>query len=86
MELINSDKEKAEHLMLVDLGEMIFLKFKPGSKENEMMTIESYAHVHHIVSNICGLKIDDITPGRIIRSLFPGHNNWLSKSKMYGNS
>ena len=74
MELINSDKEKAEHLMLVDLERNDISKVcKPGSvKVNEMMTIESYAHVHHIVSNICGLKIDDISPGEIIRSLFPG--------------
>ncbi len=73
-ELINSDKEKAEHLMLVDLERNDISKVcKPGSvKVNEMMTIESYAHVHHIVSNICGQKIDNITPGRIIRSLFPG--------------
>ncbi len=74
MELINSDKEKAEHLMLVDLERNDISKVcKPGSvKVNEMMTIESYAHVHHIVSNICGLKKDNITPGKIIRSLFPG--------------
>ena len=73
-ELINSDKEKAEHLMLVDLERNDISKVcKPGSvKVNEMMTIESYAHVHHIVSNICGIKIDNITPGEIIRSLFPG--------------
>ncbi|MAJ56547.1 MAG: aminodeoxychorismate synthase, component I [Candidatus Pelagibacter sp.] len=74
MELINSDKEKAEHLMLVDLERNDISKVcKPGSvKVNEMMTIESYAHVHHIVSNICGLKKENITPGKIIRSLFPG--------------
>ena len=73
-ELINSDKEKAEHLMLVDLERNDISKVcKPGSvKVNEMMTIESYAHVHHIVSNIYGIKIDNITPGEIIRSLFPG--------------
>jgi len=74
MELINSDKEKAEHLMLVDLERNDISKVcKPGSvKVNEMMTIESYAHVHHIVSNICGLKKENITPGKIIHSLFPG--------------
>ena len=88
MELINSDKEKAEHLMLVDLERNDISKVcKPGSvKVNEMMTIESYAHVHHIVSNICGLKIDNITPGEIIRSLFPGGTiTGCPKSKMYGN-
>ena len=60
--------------MLVDLERNDISKVcKPGSvKVNEMMTIESYAHVHHIVSNICGIKIDNITPGEIIRSLFPG--------------
>ena len=44
-ELINSDKEKAEHLMLVDLERNDISKVcKAGSVEvNEMMTIESYA-------------------------------------------
>ncbi len=73
-ELINSDKEKAEHLMLVDLERNDISKVcKPGSVEvNEMMTIESYAHVHHIVSNIRGEKLDNVTPGKIISSVFPG--------------
>ncbi len=73
-ELINSDKEKAEHLMLLDLERNDISKVcKAGSViVNEMMTIESYAHVHHIVSNVCGKKLDDITPGEIISSVFPG--------------
>ena len=37
-----------------------------------MMKIESYAHVHHIVSNVCGQKIKNITPGKVISSVFPG--------------
>ena len=71
-ELINSDKEKAEHLMLVDLERNDISKVcEPGSvKVNEMMTIESYAHVHHIVSNVCGQKIKNISPGKIISSVF----------------
>ncbi len=73
-ELINSDKEKAEHLMLVDLERNDISKVcEPGSvKVNEMMTIESYAHVHHIVSNICGQKIKSVSPGKVISSVFPG--------------
>ena len=73
-ELINSDKEKAEHLMLVDLERNDISKVcEPGSvKVNEMMKIESYAHVHHIVSNVCGQKIKNITPGKVISSVFPG--------------
>ena len=49
-ELINSDKEQAEHLMLVDLERNDISRVcKPGSvKVDEMMSIESYAHVHHI--------------------------------------
>ena len=73
-ELINSDKEKAEHLMLVDLERNDISKVcEPGSvKVNEMMSIESYAHVHHIVSNVCGKKIKNVTPGKVISSVFPG--------------
>ena len=60
--------------MLLDLERNDISKVcKAGSVNvNEMMTIESYAHVHHIVSNVCGKKLDDITPGQIISSVFPG--------------
>ena len=73
-ELINSDKEKAEHLMLVDLERNDISKVcEPGSvKVDEMMSIETYAHVHHIVSNISGKKRKNINPGEIIKSVFPG--------------
>ena len=73
-ELINSDKEKAEHLMLVDLERNDISRIcKPGSvKVNEMMSIESYAHVHHIVSNVRGKKLEKVSPGNIIASMFPG--------------
>ena len=66
---------------------MTFQKFVNGGsvKVNEM-TIESYAHVHHIVSNICGQKIKSVSPGKVISSVFPGgDDNRLSESKMYGN-
>ena len=58
-ELINSDKEKAEHLMLVDLERNDISKVcEPGSvKVDEMMSIETYAHVHHIVSNLSLIHI-----------------------------
>jgi anthranilate synthase component 1 len=39
---------------------------------DESMTVESYAHVHHIVSNVRGRLRDDVTPGGVIRALFPG--------------
>ena len=36
------------------------------------MVLESYAHVHHIVSNIRGELRADVTPGQVIRAVFPG--------------
>jgi anthranilate synthase component 1 len=72
--LINSDKEKAEHLMLVDLERNDISRVcKPGTvKVDEMMSIESYAHVHHIVSNICGELKEKIYPADVIKAVFPG--------------
>jgi anthranilate synthase component 1 len=39
---------------------------------DEFMVIESYAHVHHIVSNICGERLASVTPIDVLRSVFPG--------------
>jgi anthranilate synthase component 1 len=36
------------------------------------MTIESYAHVHHIVSNVRGRLRGDVTPGQVLAAVFPG--------------
>ena len=36
------------------------------------MSVESYAHVHHIVSNVSGKLRCDVTPGDVIRAVFPG--------------
>jgi anthranilate synthase component 1 len=45
----------------------------PGSIEvNELMVLESYAHVHHIVSNVRGRLRDSVQPGQVIRAMFPG--------------
>jgi len=37
-----------------------------------MMVLESYTHVHHIVSNVRGEIRDDVTPGQAIAAVFPG--------------
>ena len=73
-ELINSVKEKAEHLMLLDLERNDISRVcQPGSvKVSEKMIIESYAHVHHIVSNVIGKKSENTSPGKIISAVFPG--------------
>ncbi len=73
-ELHAHPKEQAEHIMLIDLirndlGRVCI----PGSVQvNELMGSESYAHVHHIVSNVLGQLRQDITPGQVIKALFPG--------------
>ena len=52
-----------------DLGRIC----EAGSVEvNELMVLESYAHVHHIVSNVRGRLREDITPGQAIAAVFPG--------------
>ncbi len=73
-ELIAHPKERAEHVMLIDLERNDLGRIcEPGSVEvNEMMVIESYAHVHHIVSNVRGELRRGVGPGEAIRAVFPG--------------
>ena len=73
-ELIGNIKERAEHVMLIDLERNDLGRVcEPGSiAVDEMMTIESYAHVHHIVSNISGRLRADVMPGDVIAAVFPG--------------
>jgi anthranilate synthase component 1 len=73
-ELIAHPKERAEHVMLIDLERNDLGRVcLPGTVEvTEMMVIESYAHVHHIVSNVRGCLRQDVLPGDIIRAVFPG--------------
>lgn len=73
-ELIGHPKEQAEHVMLVDLGRNDLGRVcAPGSVEvDELMVVESYAQVHHIVSNICGRLRCGLGPGEVIAAVFPG--------------
>jgi anthranilate synthase component I len=73
-ELIAHPKERAEHVMLIDLERNDLGRIcRPGSVEvNEMMVLESYAHVHHIVSNVRGELAAGVGPGAAIRAVFPG--------------
>ena len=73
-ELIGHPKERAEHVMLIDLERNDLGRVcAPGSVEvDELMTVESYAHVHHIVSNVRGRLRADASPGDVIRATFPG--------------
>jgi anthranilate synthase component I len=73
-ELVGHPKERAEHVMLIDLERNDLGRVcQPGSVEvDELMTVESYAHVHHIVSNVRGRLRDGATPGAVVRATFPG--------------
>ncbi len=73
-ELHGHPKEQAEHVMLIDLIRNDLGRVcQPGSVNvDEFMINESYTHVHHIVSNIVGQLKKEVTPGDIIRALFPG--------------
>ncbi len=73
-QLINHPKEQAEHIMLLDLERNDLGRVcKYGSvKVNEVMSLESYPYVHHIVSNIIGNLKTDITIKELVNALFPG--------------
>ena len=73
-ELKVNSKEKSEHVMLVDLERNDLGRVcVPGSiVVPELMTIESYRRVHHIVSSVRGRLCPGTTPGDVIRATFPG--------------
>jgi anthranilate synthase component 1 len=73
-ELRLNEKEQAEHVMLVDLERSDLGRICRGGtvQVDEYMTIETYATVHHIVSNVRGSLRDDVTPGQAIAAVFPG--------------
>jgi len=73
-ELVGHPKERAEHVMLIDLERNDLGRVcRPGTVEvDELMTVESYAHVHHIVSNVRGRLRAGVRPGDVLRAVFPG--------------
>jgi anthranilate synthase component 1 len=73
-ELAAHPKERAEHVMLIDLerNDLGRVCLAGTVKVDEFMTIESYAHVHHIVSNVSGRLRPDVTPIGALRAVFPG--------------
>ena len=73
-ELLAHPKERAEHVMLIDLERNDLGRVcRPGSMQvSELMALESYRHVHHIVSEVRGRLRADVKPGEVIRAVFPG--------------
>jgi len=72
-ELLADPKERAEHVMLIDLARNdVGRVCEPGSVElSANMVIERYSHVMHIVSEVTGKTRADVTPGDVLRSAFP---------------
>ena len=73
-ELVAHPKERAEHVMLIDLERNDLGRVcEAGSViVDEYMVTESYAHVHHIVSNVRGRLRAECSPVDALRALFPG--------------
>jgi anthranilate synthase component 1 len=72
--LLDNEKERAEHVMLIDLERNDLGRVCAGGsvRVDEYMSVETYAHVHHIVSNVSGRLRNDVSPVGVIRALFPG--------------
>ena len=72
-QLINDEKEKSEHSMLVDLGRNDIHRIcKTGTSHiKKLMEIEKYEHVMHIVSEVSGEIKENISPMSVIASLLP---------------
>ena len=73
VELLADEKERAEHIMLVDLGRNdVGRVSEPGSvKPSQFMVIERYSHVMHIVSEVDGRLRSDSDAYDAIRATFP---------------
>jgi anthranilate synthase component 1 len=72
-DLLNDPKEIAEHVMLVDLGrnDLGRVCTKGSVKVDQLMVIERYSHVMHIVSNVIGELDDDYSAWDLLKAAFP---------------
>ena len=73
-ELRSNEKERAEHVMLVDLERNdLGRACTYGSvRVDELMNLEHYSHVHHLVSHITGTLKNDATGFDLLKAVFPG--------------
>ncbi len=73
MELLSSEKDRAEHLMLVDLARNDLGKVcVPGTvRVPELMFIEKYSHVQHLVSKVVGILDDRRDALDVLEAMFP---------------
>jgi len=73
LELVNDPKERAEHVMLIDLARNDIGRIaKIGSvKVTEAFAVERYSHVMHIVSNVEGILKEGMTNMDVLKATFP---------------
>ena len=73
-ELLTNEKERAEHVMLVDLERNDLGRVcRFGSVHvDELMTVEQYSHVNHLVSHVAGSLTDHATGFDLLEAMFPG--------------
>ncbi len=73
-DLVTSPKDRAENLMIVDLLRNDLSKVcLPGSvKANDLFKLETFPNVHHLVSQITGIKQPTLSPIDILKACFPG--------------
>jgi anthranilate synthase component 1 len=71
--LLSSDKDRAEHVMLVDLGRNDLSRVcRAGTvRVSRSMEIERFSHVSHLVSEVVGELRDGVTPFDVLRACFP---------------
>jgi anthranilate synthase component I len=71
--LLASEKDRAEHVMLVDLGRNDLARVCiPGTVEVEkFLEVERYSHVTHLVSQVAGDLRDGVSPFDLLRACFP---------------
>ncbi len=74
VELLASEKERAEHLMLVDLirNDIGRVAAFGSVQVTDFMVLERYSHVMHIVSQVEGRLADGLSWIDVLRSMFPG--------------
>jgi anthranilate synthase component 1 len=71
--LLSSEKDRAEHVMLVDLGRNDLSRVcRPGTVHvARSMEVERFSHVSHLVSEVVGEIRDGVTPFDVLRACFP---------------
>lgn len=73
LSMTRSEKERAEHIMLVDLCRNDIARVcQPGSLDvDELMIVEEYSHLHHMVSNVQGVRRSGVDAFDVIKAAFP---------------